>query len=181
MSKMFKVALCVTLSLLLLGAYFMVSASTTQLAGPPTKGVNVSTLPGLHAPIAYEGLRANFITTATPYATLAAGFNILDNVEWQCGSSGASTCTLVVNSFATSSGGGVADDDRALCLVLDGYIVGACAYNGYDASDGSYSAISSINNVSGIATGNHTSFMLFYTTYGTTMYTFTNQYNVYKP
>jgi len=181
MKKMTKLALCVTLTMLLVGAYFVVSASTRAQAGPTTKGVDVSKLPHALAPTAYEGLRSNFITTATPYASLAAGFNILDSVNWNCGSSGSSTCTLVVNSFATSSGGGVANDDRALCLVLDGFIVGACAYDGYDAADGSYSAINAINNVAGISTGNHNSFMLFYTTYGTTMYTFTNQYNVYKP
>ncbi len=177
MKKITKLALTVALTMLLVGAYFVVSASNSFQAGPPRN------LSGLHIPppTAYEGLRANFITTGTPYASLAAGFNIEDGVQWQCGSTGASTCTLVVNSFATSSGGGVANDDRALCLVLDGYIVGACAYDGYDAADGSYSAISAINNVSGIPTGNHTSEMLFYTTYGTTLYTFTNQYNVYKP
>jgi len=182
MSKIVKLALCVTVTVLLLGAYFIVSAAGTAQAGP-SKSVAISSLPSLHYPINYEGLRSNFITTytcSTP-CTLGAGFTIEDNVQWQCGSTGASTCTLVVNSFATSSGGGVADDDRALCLVLDGYIVGACAYNGYDASDGSYSAISSINNVSGIPTGNHTAFTLFYSTYGTSVYTFTNQYNVYKP
>jgi len=176
MSK-FKVALCVTLTVLLVGAYFMVSASTTQQAGPTTKGLTFVN----NKPIAYEGLRSNFITTGTPYAVLAAGFNILDNVDWQCGSTGASTCTLVVNTFATSSGAGVASDDRAMCLVLDGSIVGACAYDGYDASDGSYSAVTATNNVSGVASGNHQSFVLFYTTYGTTMYTFTNVYSVYKP
>jgi len=177
MSKSAKLILSVTLTVLLVGAYFAVSAAGTQQAGPSTRGLSFVN----NKPIAYEGLRANFITTGTPYATLAAGFNILDNVNWQCGSTGASTCTLVVNSFSTSSGGGVADDDRALCLVLDGYIVGACAYNGYDSADGSYSAINSINNVAGIPSGNHNSFVLFYTTYGTTMYTFTNQYSVYKP
>lgn len=177
MSKLSKLVLCVTLTLLLAGAYFVVSASGAHQAGPP-RDISGLKLP---PPTNFEGLRANFITTATPYASLAAGFNILDSVNWNCGSTGASTCTLVVNSFSTSSGGGVAKDDRALCLVLDGFIVGACAYNGYDASDGSYSAINSISNVSGIATGNHNSFMLFYTTFGTTMYTFTNQYNVYKP
>jgi hypothetical protein len=177
MSKMFKLALCITLTVLLVGAYFMVSAATTQQAGPSTKGLTFTNTKG----IAYEGLRANFVTTATPYATLAAGFNILDNVNWNCGSTGASTCTLIVNSFSTSSGGGVSDDDRALCLVLDGYIVGACAYDGYDTADGSYSAINAINNVGGIPTGNHNSFVLFYTTYGTTMYTYTNLYTVLKP
>jgi len=177
MKKITKLAVCVALTLLMVGAYFVVSASSGRQAGPP-RDISGLRLP---PPTNFEGLRANFITTATPYASLAAGFNIEDNVNFQCGSTGASTCTLVVNSFATSSGGGVANDDRALCLVLDGYIVGACAYDGYDTADGSYSAINAINNVSGIPTGNHTAFMLFYTTYGTTMYTFTNQYSVYKP
>src|SRR5262249_2453693 len=111
MKKMTKLALCVTLTMLLVGAYFVVSASTAHPAGPTTKGVDVSKLPHAITPTAYEGLRSNFITTATPYASLAAGFNILDSVNWNCGSSGASTCTLVVNSFSTSSGGGVANDD----------------------------------------------------------------------
>jgi hypothetical protein len=176
MKKMTKLALCVALTMLLVGAYFVVSAAGTHPAGPPRSVAN------LHfPPTNYEGLRANFVTTATGPFTLAAGFSVEDDVMWQCGSTGASTCTLVVNSFATSSGGGVADDDRALCLYLDGAIVGACAYNGYDAADGSYSAVSSINSVSGVATGNHTAATLFYTTYGDTVYTFTNQYNVYKP
>jgi hypothetical protein len=177
MSKMSKLVLCITVTLLLAGAFFVVSASTSQQAGP-ARNLNGVHLP---PPTNFEGLRANFITTGEPYAVLPAGFSVEDSVQWQCGSTGATTCTLVVDSFATSSGGGVANDDRAICLVVDGAIVGACAYNGYDASDGSYSAVSSINTVSGIATGNHTAETLFYTTYGTTVYTFTNNYNVYKP
>jgi hypothetical protein len=74
----------------------------------------------------------------------------------------------------------VADDDRALCLIVDGAIVGACAYNGYDASDGSYSAISSINSTV-VSAGVHTAYISFYSTFGTTMYTYTNQYSIYKP
>ena len=83
-------------------------------------------------------------------------------------------------SFAASSGGGIANDDRALCLVVDGAIAGACAYNGYDAADGSYSAISSINSTV-VSAGVHTAYMTFYTSSGTTMYTYTNQYSIYKP
>jgi len=177
MSKIAKVALSVTLTVLLVGAYFAVSAAGTQQAGPSR---NISGLK-LAPPTYFEGLRSNFITTATPYASLVAGFNQLDSVQFNCGSSGATTCTLVVSSFSTSSGGGVANDDRALCLVVDGAIVGACAYDGYDASDGSYSAINATNNVAGIAVGSHNAAMLFYTTYGTTMYTYTNNYAVYKP
>ncbi|HTS38269.1 MAG TPA: hypothetical protein VMH04_21525 [Candidatus Solibacter sp.] len=177
MKKITKLALCVSLTLLMVGAYFVVSAATGNQAGPPRN------LSGLHIPppTNYEGLRSNFITTSTPYASLTAGFNVLDSVQWNCGSGGFNSCTLVVDSFATSSGGGIANDDRALCLVLDGEIVGACAYDGYDAADGSYSAINAINNVSGIPTGAHNSSVLFYTTDGTTMYTYTNVYNVYKP
>jgi hypothetical protein len=177
MSKISKLALCVSLTLLLAGAFFVVSAAGSHQAGP-ARDISGLRLP---PPTAFEGLRSNFITTGTPYAVLAAGFNIEDSVQFQCGSTGATSCTLVVNSFATSSGAGVANDDRALCLVLDGNIVGACAYNGYDAADGSYSAVSSINEVSGLAVGNHTAETLFYTTYGTTMYTFTNNYSVFKP
>ena len=177
MKKMTKLALCVTLTILFLGAYFVVSASGAHQAGPPRD------ITGLHfpPPPVNQVVKSNFILTDTPYASLSAGFNIQDSgVKFYCGSVGSQTCTLVVNSFTTSSGGGVANDDRALCLVVDNNIVGACAYNGYDAADGSYSAISSINNTV-VSSGNHTAFMLFYTTFGTTMYTYTNVYSVYKP
>jgi len=182
MSKIAKLTLCVTVSVLLLGAYFVVSAASSAPSGPSTKNIAVSSLPSLHLPPnGFEGLRGNFITTATGSFVLAAGFTQEDLVLWQCGSTGASTCTLVVNSFATTSGGGVANDDRALCLVVDGAIVGACAYDGYDTADGSYSAINAINNVAGLSAGNHSSEMLIYSTYGTTLYTLTNVYSVYKP
>ncbi len=175
MSKMTKLALCVTLTLLLAGAYFVVSAAETHEAGPP-RDISGLRLP---PPVNEVGL-STFITTGTPYAVLAAGFNTEDSGGKFTCLSGSGTCTLVVNSFATSSGGGLADDDRALCLIVDGSIVGACAYNGYDASDGSYSAISSINSTV-VSAGVHTAYMSFYSTYGTTMYTYTNQYNIYKP
>ncbi len=177
MSKMLKLALCVSLSLLLLGAYFVVSAASSHQAGPSRDISGLKLAP----PNAFEGLRANFITTGIVYATLPAGFSQLDSVLFQCGSTGATTCTLVVSNFATTSGGGVASDDRAFCLVVDGAIVGACAYDGYDASDGSYSAMTATNNVSGLGVGNHSAAMLLYSTYGTTLYTFTNNYSVYKP
>jgi hypothetical protein len=182
MKKITKLALCVTLILLCVGAYFVVSASTTQSVGPAK---NMSNITYSIAPKStnFEGLRSNFITTvtcATP-CVVPAGFTQEDLVDFQCGSTGASTCTLVVNSYATTSGGGVADDDRALCLVLDGAIVGSCAYDGYDASDGSFSAVNATNNIGSLAVGNHQAFMLLYSSYGTAVYTFTNQYNVYKP
>jgi hypothetical protein len=179
MNKTIKLATLVTVMLLLGAAFFAVSAATPAATGPSRN------ITGLHLPppTNFEGLRSNFITTytcATP-CTLAAGFTILDNVNFQCGSTGATTCTLVVSNFATTSGGGIADDDRAFCLVLDGAIVGACAYDGYDASDGSFSAMNATNNISGISVGNHTAFMLLYSTYGTALYTYTNNYSVYKP
>jgi hypothetical protein len=175
MSKLTKLAVSVALTLLFVGAYFVVSAAPAHQAGPPRD------ISGLHfPPPANEANKANFVTTATGTFTLSPGFTIEDSVKFYCGSVGSSTCTLVVNSFATSSGGGIQNDDRALCLVVDNNIVGACAYNGYDAADGSYSAISSINDVV-VNSGNHNAFMLFYSTDGTTLYTFSNVYNVYKP
>jgi hypothetical protein len=179
MNKTFKIATFVALMLLLGAAFFAVSAASIHTPAPPR---NISSL-HFPPPTNYEGLRANFITTDTcaDGCVLAAGFTIEDNVDFQCGSTGASTCTLVVDQFATSSGGGIADDDRALCVVLDGSIVGACAYDGYDAADGSYSAVSAITSVSALTVGNHTAFGLFYSTDGTTLFTFTNQYSVFKP
>ena len=50
----------------------------------------------------------------------------------------------------------------------------------HDAADGSYSAISSLNSAV-VAAGAHTAYITFFTTDGTTMYTYTNQYNIYKP
>src|SRR5258708_2955065 len=177
MSKISKLALCVSLTLLLAGAFFVVSAAGTHQAGPSRDISGLKLAP----PPPFERLLSNFITSGIVYATLSAGFTQLDAVNFQCGSTGATSCTLVVDSFATSSGGGVANDDRAICLVLDGSIVGACAYNGYDTADGSYSAVSSINEVSGLSVGNHSAFILFYSTYGTNHYTFTKKYTVYKP
>ena len=176
MSKMTKLALCVTLTMLFAGAYFVVSAAGVHQAGPPRDISNLHFPP----PLVNEINKSTFFTTASPYAVLVAGFNVEDGgVQFTC-TSGSGTCTLVVNSFATSSGGGLANDDRALCLVVDGAIAGACAYNGYDAADGSYSAISSLNNTV-VTAGVHTAYISFYSTSGTTMYTYTNQYNIYKP
>ena len=175
MSKMTKVVLCVTLTLLFLGAYFVVSAAETHEAGPPR---DISSL--RFPPPVNEVSKSTFFTTASPYAALVAGFNTEDSgAKFTC-TIGSGTCTLVVNSFATSSGGGLANDDRALCLVVDGVIAGACAYNGYDAGDGSYSAISSINTTV-VSAGVQTAYMTFYTTSGTTVYTYANQYSIYKP
>jgi len=175
MNKTTRIVFCVALTFLLLGAYFVVSANGNQPAGPSRS------LTGLNfPPPPSEVNKGNQITTGTPYATLVAGFNIEDSNSFLCGAKTSQTCTYVANSFATSSGGGTANDDRALCLVVDGNIVGACAYNGYDAADGSYSAISSVNSTV-VTPGMHTAYMMFYTTYGTTMYTYTNVYSVYKP
>jgi len=176
MSKMTKLALCVTLTMLFAGAYFVVSAAEVHEAGPPRDISNLHFRPPVN-----QINQSVYFTTGTPYAVLVAGFNVEDSgVKFTCSPSGSGTCTLVVNSFATSSGGGLANDDRALCLVVDGAIVGACAYNGYDAADGSYSAISSLNSTV-VTAGAHTAYITFYSTDGTTMYTYTNQYNIYKP
>ena len=144
MNKTVKIVTLVAAMLLLGAAFFAVSAAPTQPTGPahnaPIKAMT-------KAPIAYEGLRSNFVTTLTcadGCAVAAATFTEEDAVNFQCGSTGATTCTLVANQFTTSSGGGLTDDNRALCLLLDGAIVGPCAYVGEDAADGSYSGISAI-------------------------------------
>ena len=181
MNKTVKIASLVAAMLLLGAAFFAVSAAPSQPAGPshnaPIKSLT-------KAGIAFEGLRANFLTTLTcpdGCAVSASTFTEEDAVNFQCGSTGATTCTLVVNQYTTSSGGGVSGSNRALCLLLDGAIVGACAYDGEDAADGSYSSINAIQTISGLAVGNHSTSSLIYSMDGTTVYTTSNVYSVFKP
>jgi hypothetical protein len=171
---MSKLAVSVLTTLLLLGTYVM---AADHKGGPPREEAPAA--PIAPPPAVNEVIGRTFITTAsTNYVTLVAGFNTEDSgISFSCPSG---TCTLVVDSFATSGTNTTTGNNRALCLVVDGSIVGACAFNGDDATDGSYSAINSINTFK-VAAGAHSAFMYFYSTDGTTMYTYTNVYRLYRP
>ena len=171
MSKMSKLTISILTTLLLLGAY---ASAADHKPGPSRDAAPASQI----APPASvnEVIGRTFITTATPSIFLPAGFNAEDSgVSFTCPSG---TCTLVVDSFATS--GSSTGGNRALCLLVDGFIVGACAYDGSDATDGSYSAVNAINNFV-VSAGAHTASIDFYTSGGTTMYTYTNVYRLYRP
>lgn len=171
---MSKLAVSVFTTLLLLGTYV---SAVDHKGGPPREEVQAA--PIAPPPLANEVIGRTYITTAsTNYVTLVAGFNTEDSgISFSCPSG---TCTLVVDSFATSGTNTTAGNNRALCLVVDGNIVGACAFNGADATDASYSAINSINTFT-VGAGAHSAYMYFYSTDGTTMYTYTNVYRLYRP
>ena len=80
MSKMTKLAFCVTLTMLLVGAYFVVSAAGSHQAGPPRD------ISGLYLPPPVSEMTSStFYTTGSPYAVLVAGFNTEDSgVKFTC-------------------------------------------------------------------------------------------------
>jgi hypothetical protein len=173
MGKLSKLAVSVFTTLLLLGTF----AAASDHKPAPSRD-NVPVAPIAPPPAVNEVIGRTFITTASPNITLTAGFNTEDSgISFSCPSG---TCTLVVDSFATSGANTFAGNNRALCLVVDGNIVGACAYDGSDATDGTYSAVNAINTWQ-VSAGAHSAFMYFYTVDGTTMYTYTNVYRLYRP
>ena len=170
---MSKLAVSVFTVLLLLGTY---ASAADHKPGPSRDDApRVQVAPPA---LVNEVIGRTYITTATPNITLVAGFNTEDSgISFSCPSG---TCTLVVDSFATSGGNTAASNNRALCLVVDGNIVGACAYDGSDATDDTYSAVNAINTFT-VGSGAHSAFMYFYSVDGTTMYTYTNVYRLYRP
>jgi hypothetical protein len=177
MRKITKLTISVAFTLLLLGAYFVVSAAEEHKGGPSREQAAIPQV--APPPLVNEVVgRTYFTTAATNYVVLTPGFNAEDSgISFACP---GPTCTVVVSSFATSGANTATGNNRALCLVVDGSIVGACAFNGPDSVDDTYSAINSINSAV-VGKGNHTASMDFYTTDGTTMYTYTNIYQIYKP
>jgi hypothetical protein len=173
MGKLSRLAVSILTTLLLLGAF---ASAADQKPGPSRD--NVPAAPIAPPPAVNEVIGRTFITTNSPSITLPAGFNTEDSgISFSCPSG---TCTLVVDSFATSGANSFSGNNRALCLVVDSTIVGACAYDGSDATDGTYSAVNAINTFK-VSAGAHSAFMYFYTVDGTTMYTYTNVYRLYRP
>ena len=171
-----RLALLVSLVILLAGASFVVSAGN-QKASPP--GVQqqhaVPLIPNVST---NEVLARNYLTASTGYTTLFSGFNVEDpGISFSCP---RTTCTLVVESWATTGVPNSQPNNRALCLAVDGNIVGPCAYLGESAADGTYSHEIAFNQFQ-VGTGSHTAFMYIYSDWGETLYTYQNTYRLYTP
>jgi hypothetical protein len=172
-----RLTLLVSLVILLAGAFFIVSAAGNQKASPPGAQQQhaVPLIPDLST---NEVLARNYLTASTGYTTLAAGYNFEDpGISFSCPKP---TCTLVAESWATTGVPTSQPNNRALCLAVDGSIVGPCAYDGESAADGSYSQVVAFNQWQ-VTTGAHTAFMYFYSSTGETLYTYQNTYRLYAP
>ncbi|HMH00903.1 MAG TPA: hypothetical protein VK555_05780 [Terriglobales bacterium] len=171
-----RLTLLVTLVILLAGASFVVSAGNQKASPPGAQQQHaVPLIPDLST---NELLAKNYLTSGSPNVLLSSGFNFEDaGISFSCP---RTTCTLVAESWATTGVPNAQPNNRALCLAVDGSIVGPCAYLGESAADGSYSEESAQNQWQ-VGTGAHTAFMYIYSDTGEYLYTYQNTYRLYAP
>jgi hypothetical protein len=176
MKKITKLSVLVVFSILLTGAFFIVSASSHRSA-PPGRGQHFNTV--VPAFSQNETIGHTYLTSGAPNVVfINAGFTVEDSgVSFNCA---ATSCTLVADMWATTGGDVSQPDNRALCLTLDGNIVGNCAFLGEGAADGTYSAEQSLNS-SAVAHGAHTAQIQIYSSTGENLAFYNNVYRVFHP
>src|SRR5258708_4344410 len=154
----------------------MAFAAGKKAPGPNTTGVQVAQ--SLTAPASTKHvLKGTYTNGGILNFTMPAGtFVALDAATVVCP---IGTCTLLADAFATS-GGDTATGNRALCIAVNGGIVGSCPYSGEEAADGSYSQIA--HHETGFTFSVWVTVQPFAFTGGTpTISTFPSKYSVYKP
>ena len=154
----------------------MAFAAGKKAPGPNTQGVQVAqTL----APTSVKHvLKGTYTSSGIINFTLpAATFTALDGAQTAVCAVG--TCTLRASMFATS-GQDASGGNRALCLAVNGGIVGACPYSGRSATDGSYSEFGT-QDIDIPFSGSITVQTWAFSDTGATVYMFSSSYAVYKP
>jgi len=176
MKKFATLTVCLAITILSISAF-----AATGNAGPDTSTFRAPDV-SKEAPLSLTAtvIKKTYITSGAPFlAVPAATFTTLDpGGTVTC--AGASNCTLVVDAWATS-GGNAAGGDRALCTIVDGSIVGFCAYLGNDLTTGEFSAFSSNDANIVIGPGNHSVSIQVFSNGGTTVAFYSTRYRVYKP
>lgn len=127
-------------------------------------------------------LKKTYISSGSPFLSIPADtFTALDpGTTVTCPAPGS--CTLVVDAWATSGGNATAGNQRALVLVVDGVDSGfGGPFLGYDAADGSYSAMTDLDAPVKISAGKHTVSIQAFSFSGTTVAFYRTIYKVYKP
>jgi hypothetical protein len=155
----------------------MALAAGKKAPGPNTQGVQVAqTL----APTSVKHiLKGTYISSGILNFTLpAATFTALDGAQTAVCPL-ATPCTLIASMYATS-GIDAAGGNRALCLSVNGGIVGACPYSGRSATDNSYSQFGT-QDIAISFTGSISVQTLAFSDTGATVYMFSSTYAVYKP
>jgi hypothetical protein len=152
-------------------------AAGKKAPGPNTQGVQVAqTL----APTSVKHiLKGTYISSGVINFTLpAATFTALDGAQTAVCPQ-VTPCTLIASMFATS-GLDSAGGNRALCLSVNGGIVGACPYSGRSATDNSFSQFGT-QDIAVSFTGSISVQTLAFSDTGATVYMFSTTYAVYKP
>lgn len=177
MKKLFVISLAVILCLTLATSAF---AAGKKAPGPPTAGVQAPV--GTDAPLTTNRVvKKTYITSGIPFVTLpAATFTALDAPVGALCPAAIAPCTLLVDAYATS-GADAAGGNRALCLALNGALVGACPYSGRSATDGSFSAFGTDEIEVAIGAGTTTAQIFAFSDTGATVYTYRVVYRVMKP
>jgi hypothetical protein len=132
--------------------------------------------------IAATVLKKTYISSGSPDLSVPGEtFTTLDpGTTVTCPSPG--TCTLVVDAWATSTGGSTPGNERALLLVVDGNNSGfGGPYLGEDSADGNYSAMTDLDAPVKITAGKHTVSIQAFSWYGTNIAFYRTIYKVYKP
>ena len=153
-------------------------AAGKKAPGPNTQGVQLAQ--SVNAPTSVKHiLKGTYISSGIINFTLTpATFTALDGAQTAVCPL-ATPCTLIASMYATS-GLDAAGGNRALCLSVNGGIVGACPYSGRSATDNSFSQFGT-QDIAISFTGSISVQTLAFSDTGATVYMFSTTYAVYKP
>src|SRR5437899_6879440 len=171
-----KLSVLVALVILLAGASFVVSAGNHNASPPVAQQQHA--IPAIPDVSTNEVLGRNYLTSGSPATPIPAGVSVEDaGISFSCPKA---TCTLVVDSWATTCCPTSLPNNRSLCLSVDGTIVAGCYYLGESAADGSFSAEVDFSQWP-VTQGAHTAFTYIYSDTGEVLETYHNTYRLYVP
>jgi hypothetical protein len=175
MNKFTKLIVVLALTTLCVSAF----AAGHHLPGPDTSKFQAANSGQLGPAVASTIVKRTYITSGAPFlAVPAATFTVLDpGTTVNC--PGTTACRLLVSAWATSAN--ATGGNRALCLVVDGAIVGFCAYLGSDDTSGLFSHMTSLDEPVAIGPGNHSALIYEFSNGGNTVAFYRTLYEVVKP
>jgi len=128
-------------------------------------------------------LKGTYIDSTVAYTVIPADvFTPIGNlVAVNC--PGTGTCTIQGDLLAANGGSSSTGNEFKLCLYVDGVSVDpyCFGYAGVTPSDGTYFSGLSSQTLSGLAAGNHTAQLYFWSANGCNVIYRHSTYNVYKP
>jgi hypothetical protein len=184
MNRLLKVGLLMALVIGLSGVYRHVSAQAGQVSlwrGSDAPTFQVDTPAALAT---NHVLKGTYINSGSLHGTAipAATFTAIDNpLTVSCpGTTG--TCSINAAMLVQNGGSTASSNVNRLCLYVDGVAGPNCAYYADETTTDTY-FINTVQSdiVSGVAHGNHTVQMYFWTAAGAAVSHYQATYTVYKP